>query len=145
MSSASFTRRQTLNSSERVKSKKIAEELFKKGSSFFLYPFIVRKVILTQELTQKDTPKSQILIAVPKKKLRRAVDRNLVKRRVKEAYRLNKYSLIDNIEEQRIAFSLVYVAGKPLDYHFMEEKIKSILITLSASETEDKQLEPVNF
>jgi ribonuclease P protein component len=127
MSSVSFTRRQTLGSSERVKSKKLAEELFKKGSSFFLYPFIVRKLILTKDLVQKDTPASQLLIAVPKKKLRKAVDRNFVKRRVREAYRLNKYTLLDQLEDQQIAFSLVYVAGKKLDYHFLEEKIKAIL------------------
>tara|TARA_B100000809_G_scaffold229593_1_gene243342 strand:- start:573 stop:995 length:423 start_codon:yes stop_codon:yes gene_type:complete len=137
MSSASFTRRQTLDSTERVKSKKIAEELFKKGSSFFLYPFIVRKIILNKELIEKDTPLSQILIAVPKKKLRRAVDRNLVKRRVREAYRLNKFTLLDNLDQQQIAFSLVYVAGKPLDYHFIEERIKNILETLPNSDKKD--------
>jgi len=137
MSSASFTRRQTLGSTERVKSKKIAEELFKKGSSFFLYPFIIRKIILDKELIQNDTPPSQLLIAVPKKKLRKAVDRNLVKRRVRESYRLNKYILLDELTNEKIAFSLVYVAGKPLDFHFLEEKIKEILQRLSNNELEN--------
>jgi ribonuclease P protein component len=139
MSSAYFTRRQTLHSSERVKSKKLAEELFKKGSSAFLYPFIVRKIILTKDLIQKDTPFSQLLIAVPKKKLRRAVDRNLVKRRVREAYRLNKYILLDKLEENKIAFSLVYVGGKPLDFHFLEDKIKLILETLSINKEDQNK------
>jgi ribonuclease P protein component len=130
MSSTSMIRRQTLCSSERVKSKKLAEELFKKGSSFFLYPFIVRKLVLTQDLIQDRTPLAQFLIAVPKKKLRKAVDRNFVKRRVREAYRLNKHLLLDELKEEQIAFSLVYVAGKKLDYHFIEEKIKSILTQL---------------
>lgn len=122
-----MTRRPTLCSSERVKSKKLAEELFKKGSSFFLYPFIVRRLVLSEELIQQNTPLAQFLIAVPKKKLRKAVDRNFVKRRVREAYRLNKYLLLDQLNESPIAFSLVYVAGKKLDYHFLEEKIKLIL------------------
>ena len=130
MSSTSMIRRQTLCSSERVKSKKLAEELFKKGSSFFLYPFIVRKLVLTQDLIQDRTPLAQFLIAVPKKKLRKAVDRNFVKRRVREAYRLNKHLLLDELKGEQIAFSLVYVAGKKLDYHFIEEKIKSILTQL---------------
>ena len=139
MSSVPVIRRHTLRSSERVKSKKIAEELFKRGSSFFLYPFIIRSVTLTPDLSQDETAQTQLLIAVPKKKLRKAVDRNLVKRRIREAYRLNKFTLLDNLENKQIAFSLVYVAGKPLDYHFLEEKITSILqqLTQPKDEKED--------
>ena len=138
MSSLASTRRYTLTSSERVKSKKLAEELFKKGSSFFVYPFIVRQTIISEDLIQKKAAKTQLLIAIPKKKIRKAVHRNLLKRRVREAYRLHKYILWDELKNKKIAFSLVYVAKTTLNYDIIEEKIKTILELIHNNEEHDK-------
>jgi ribonuclease P protein component len=123
MSSSLFTRRHTFRSSERIKSKKIAKELFEEGSSFFVYPFVVRHKLA-------NISQAQVLISTPKKKLRRAVDRNLTKRRIREAYRINKFLLADFPSSNSIVFSLVYVAGKPLDFHLIEEKLKEVLVEL---------------
>jgi ribonuclease P protein component len=124
MSSSLPKRRNTFHANERVKGKKLAKELFEEGSSFFLYPFVVKYVSRT------DLNNTQVLITAPKKKLRRAVDRNLVKRRVREAYRLNKFILLDNISTNQVVFSLIYIAGKPLDFQFIEEKLKEVLSKL---------------
>ena len=94
MSSSLPKRRNTFHANERVKGKKLAKELFEEGSSFFLYPFVVKYVSRT------DLNNTQVLITAPKKKLRRAVDRNLVKRRVREAYRLNKFILLEKLGER---------------------------------------------
>ena len=121
MSSSLPKRRHTFHAVERVKSKKLAQELFEEGSSFFLYPFVVRSC------TNTDVANTQVLISAPKKKLRRAVDRNLVKRRVREAYRINKFLLLDNISTNPVVFSLVYIAGKPLNYQIIDQKIQELL------------------
>lgn len=77
---------QTFAKAERLHSKKIIQELFTKGSSFYLHPF---KIILLLNPDQK-TPHHQILISVSKRFFKRAVDRNLLKRRIREAYRSEK-------------------------------------------------------
>jgi ribonuclease P protein component len=76
----------TFRKEERLKKENDIQELFSKGSSFYLYPFKV----LTR--AQEDNPKSvhKILVSVSKKNFKRAVDRNLLKRRIREAFRLQK-------------------------------------------------------
>ena len=85
---------QTFTKSERLCSKKILSELFKKGSpsvqTFYLFPFRVLYIPHDPDHTG-DLP--AIVITVPKRGFKRAVDRNLIRRRVREAYRLNKVLL----------------------------------------------------
>ena len=86
----------TFKKSERLNSKKLIQELFTKGSSFYLYPFFIR---FTPATDQKE---HAILITVSKKKFKRAVDRNLIKRRVREVYRLNKHKIGSLIERDHV-------------------------------------------
>lgn len=79
----------TFKKEERISSEKIIKELFDKGSSFYLYPFKV----FFQPNPDSAYPLHQILISVSKRNFKRAVDRNLIKRRIREAYRLNKHRL----------------------------------------------------
>lgn len=74
----------TFKKAERLSSEKHIRELFQKGSSFNLYPF---KVIF-QPHPQKDYPCSQVLISVSARLYKKAVDRNTIKRRIREGYRL---------------------------------------------------------
>lgn len=76
----------TFSKVERLTSKKQIDELFENGSSFFCHPF---KVVFLVEPTVVQVP-DQVLISVPKKIWKRAVDRNLIKRRIREAYRIWK-------------------------------------------------------
>ena len=129
MSSSNLKNRHTFNSNERIKSKKLAEELFKKGSSFFLYPFIVRVLAHDQSV---DDANLKILFAVPKKKVRLASTRNLIKRRIKESFRQRKGDLLYELQvaDRKILVSLVYVAKEPKDYFFIDQKIDEILIEI---------------
>ncbi|MDH4092834.1 MAG: ribonuclease P protein component [Cyclobacteriaceae bacterium] len=76
----------TFRKEERLSKEKLIQELFDKGSSFYLYPF---KVYYMPNPDQ-DYPCHQIMISVSKRNFKRAVDRNLIKRRIREAYRINK-------------------------------------------------------
>ena len=89
-------KRYTLSKEERLSWKRYIDLLFEKGQSFVAFPLRVVYLPLEEEMS---APVS-ILISVPKKKFKRAVKRNLIKRQVREAYRVRKYDLIDPLTEK---------------------------------------------
>jgi ribonuclease P protein component len=97
----------TFRKAERLSKEKVIQELFDKGSSFYLYPF---KVFF---LPNRDDqcPHHQVLISVSKKSFKRAVDRNLIKRRIREGYRLNKNLLGD---KNKLVIAYIYSAKEIL-------------------------------
>lgn len=106
-----------LPKSERLHAEKSIKELFNEGSSFFLFPFKVQ--FFVKKGVPTGTP--QVLFSVSKRKLRKAVDRNFVKRRIKEAYRLNKGLLSpENID---LNVGLIYVAGNLMEFSEIQPKI----------------------
>jgi ribonuclease P protein component len=76
----------TFHKAERLSKEKVIQELFDKGSSFYLFPF---KVFFMPN-PDPDFPEHQVLISISKRNFKRAVDRNLIKRRIREGYRTNK-------------------------------------------------------
>jgi ribonuclease P protein component len=108
---------------EKLTGKKKIEELFQNGSSIFLHPFLVKYVSSEEEI-------HRVLISVPKKKFKRAVDRNLIKRRIREAYRLNKHLIYD----QPKAFfnvGIIYQDTNVLPYTEIAEKLVILLKRLN--------------
>lgn len=96
---------------ERLCSKKLVDKLFGGGnSSVAVYP--LRAVFMT---TEKTSVPVSILISVPKRRFHHAVDRNRMKRQVREAYRKNKHILWDALEgtSDGVAIAFVCIADKP--------------------------------
>lgn len=117
----------TFPKAERLHSKKLIQELFDKGSSFYSYPF---KILFWQ---LPDPGVHQVLFSVSKRKFKSAVDRNLIKRRMREAYRLNKHILYSNQEEQpSLLIAYIYTGKEIPDYHFLENKLSKSLKRLIA-------------
>jgi ribonuclease P protein component len=112
----------TFKKEERLYSKKSLDLLFKNGSSFLLYPFRITYLLVDEVHSFK----AQVVINVAKKRYKRAVDRNLIKRRTREAYRLQKEShlyarLIDS--NKLILLSLQFIGKEKYDYNFFEKKL----------------------
>ncbi len=82
----------------------------------------------------------QFMISVPKKKLKHAVDRVTMRRRIREAYRLNRH-LLHDIPQQGIDLAFIYVANELIEYKRIERSICRLLEKLSAgyssSQSED--------
>ena len=110
---------------ERLKSKKQIEELFSGGSSFFYYPFKI--YYLSHEEQEKQSVR--LLVAVSKKKFKKAVDRNRIKRVVREAYRKNKQGLNEHLQKNNksLWLGLIYTGETILSYQETERKLILIL------------------
>lgn len=106
---------------ERLSKEKTIQELFNRGSSFYLYPF---KVIYAPNPDQS-TDYPQILISVPSRNFPRAVDRNLIKRRIREAYRLQKELIKEG--SKRSAFAFVYTSKSVMPFTEIKSKLFLVL------------------
>jgi ribonuclease P protein component len=104
--------------------------LFTQGESFIVYPLRVVYIVTTNE--EKEAV--SVLISVPKKRFKRAVKRNKLKRLIREAYRHNKHQLIDtmiaNGKKLHLAFN--YVSDEEMDLDAISKKMKIALEKLSA-------------
>lgn len=110
--------------SERLYKKKDIQELFDKGSSFYVYPFRV----IVQKLPQGNT--NQVLFSVSKKNFKKAVDRNRLKRRMREAYRLNKAAIP---VESKWQIAYIYTAKDILEFDQIRDKMITSFKRLSGT------------
>lgn len=108
-----------LPKSERLHAEKCIKELFNEGSSFFLYP--VKVMYLTQ--SESSNAVNQVLFSVSKKKIRKASGRNFIKRRLREAYRLNKHLL----SSRGILLGFIFVGKPDMSFGEIEPRIKMAL------------------
>ncbi len=112
--------------SERLHSRKQIEELFELGTSFTIYPL---KVVYLKKLLES-TQKNQVLISTPKKNFKKSVDRNKLKRRIKEAYRLHKQVLENKQAGFYLLIGYIYIGKEISSYQSIEEKLKQSLLRL---------------
>jgi ribonuclease P protein component len=117
--------RQTFGKDERLHKKILIKKLFSEGVSFYTYPFRVTSLITDHS----DAPPVQILISIPKHSFKKAVDRNLLKRRIREAYRKNKETMWQSFQEKNINMLVcfTYTAKTILLYKAIEDKIIILL------------------
>ena len=110
---------------EKLCSRKAIEALLKDGKSLFCFPY---KVLWVK--TEYDQPfPVQIAFSVPKRRYKHANRRNIIKRRMREGFRLCKAGLYSALTTKNIKIQilLVYIAPEELTYHEMESKLKIVL------------------
>ena len=112
----------SLTKSERLHSYGAIRRLFNEGRSGFVYPF--RFVYYTEQST---SPEVALLFSTPKKFHKRANKRNLLRRRMREVYRLNNATLHSALGNRRIEFAVVYSSKTIHDYKTIENGIKRVL------------------
>lgn len=111
----------TFSKAERLCGEIRINELFTQGKAFIVFPL---RVVYMSEPKQANVS-VKLLVSVPKKRFKRAVKRNLLKRRMREAYRLNKQQIESLVSEKNYTLNLAfsYVANEELPYALIEKKM----------------------
>ncbi len=123
------TFRQTFDKSEKLCSRKIIEMLFETGNIFHTSLF---KVVWN--ISQIPIPgPAQVAFSVSKRGFRLAVTRNLIKRRLREAYRKNKHTLYNHLRSQNInlVFIVILKGNSVPDFETIEKSIREVLNRLT--------------
>lgn len=128
----------TLTKAERLCSKKTIEALFAGGhKSMSAYP--IRAVFMPLNEGDEEgaevlpsTGYTQLLISVSKRHFKHAVDRNRVKRQLREAYRLNKHLLLDKLPEgKHLAIAFLWLSSEHFKSEVVHNKVRKLLIRIA--------------
>ncbi|MET1258560.1 ribonuclease P protein component [Flagellimonas sp. DF-77] len=123
--------RLTFKSNERLKSKVLFEKLFNEGASITVFP-IKLHYLKTDAFSEVPI---KVAVSAPKRRFRKAVDRNRIKRLLREAYRLNKPLIFNNIEGN-YAFLILYLGRKMPSYDILDGAFKEVLEKFKAQADE---------
>ena len=118
--------RNTFPLKEHLKSKKVIEQVYANGTSVTSFPL---RAVFIEQPQDGDEPTAAILINVAKKRFRHAVDRNLVKRRIREAYRTSKHPFIEALQKngKKMAVAIIYIDNKHNSTAFIRKKMGKLL------------------
>ncbi len=126
----SAPKRNTFKKSERLCSRILMDCLFQ-GKSYSVSAYPLRAVFLPVDKSEQEGV--SVLISVPKKRFHDAVDRNRVKRQLREAYRKHKHSLAEQMEslEQGLLIAFIYVSPQIESTAYIEKRMIRLLEKIS--------------
>lgn len=124
------TKRFTYSTTEKLKSRKLLNQVFAEGKSLNVYPLKI-----TYTLKEIDTSSNaQIGVGSSSRHFKKAVQRNRIKRLLRESYRLQKHSLLDSLPENKQLIAFVLFVGKDMsETALIPEKMKLLLDKLANS------------
>ncbi|MEX0275714.1 MAG: ribonuclease P protein component [Flavobacteriaceae bacterium] len=123
----------TLGRSEKLKGKKTIDLLFSKGRQLTAYPI----KLIYMERESLENPKVQVGFAVPKKRFKKAVERNRIKRLMREAYRLNKTLVVGN-SSFSFAFLFLYLGKEMPNFVQVEQSVVKSLQKFAKKNTDEQ-------
>jgi ribonuclease P protein component len=112
----------TLGKQERLKSKKLIEKLYSSGNSVKTFPL---RMMFVQTTHTSEFP-CQVGVSVAKRNFKLAVDRNRLKRLLRETYRLQKEIVYNNLEEPYV-FMISYIGREEMKYEELYQKMEKLL------------------
>lgn len=127
----SAAERFTLSKEERICSKKLINELFTgNGRSMTAFPL---RVVFMKRTIVNDQPRAAMLVSVPKRYFKHAVDRNRVKRQVREAFRRNKSIITQNLTDDHdaVAMAFVWLTNEKFPSSEVENRMVRLLTRIS--------------
>ena len=145
------TRPLTLPKSARLHHSSLTGALFAEGKSLYEFPLRLSWRALTEEELRANfrlavppgIGRTQVLVSVPKKKRRKAVDRVLMRRRIREAYRLCRPLLDEALaarpDVRTLSIGFVWLHNENVPYQVVEERMRSLLGRLARKLTRQRQ------
>lgn len=133
------TGRLTLRKGEKLRHRSLVDKLFREGKSLYDFPLrlvwrhIDREALEAnfRDFVPPRLDNMQMLVTVPKKKLKKAVDRVKMRRRIREAYRLNRLDLKSSVnaleDTGSLSMAFIYLHNGLLPYETIERKMKALL------------------
>lgn len=120
-----------LSKKERIHHRDLIRELWKGGDTIVERP--IRLVYRLIDGTEGETV--QIMTVAPKRRYKTAVQRNRIKRLLKEAYRINKHSLLDTAKSKGVSLNIMFIYNgrEDVDFEFVQAKIILLLHRLESS------------
>ena len=120
---------------QRLKSKKISDLVFAKGRKAKAFPVIARFL----DTVLPEPVAAQVMVTVSKKKFKRAVDRNRVKRLLREAWRLEKMDMENRLaaDEKQRAIVFIFVGHELPEFEEVQSAI-ALLVSQMGSDEQDQ-------
>ena len=125
-----------LRKDEKLCSRTAVNRLFDEGKSLMAFPLRA-----AYRLRPRGEHPVQFLITIPKKRIRKAVNRVMLRRRVREAYRLSRRELLQPSLEQSgwgVDVAFIYLDNNPAPYSVIDEKMKSLLTRIAQAAGEQQ-------
>ena len=122
---------QTFSKNERLCSKILIDRLIETGKSFNHSPYRITWLLIAES-----SAPIKVVISIPKRSFKKAVDRNRLKRQTREIYRKQKQKVYDALVDKKILVMIVYTAKTKIEFKELELKLKEALERLSKTVAE---------